>query len=175
MNPAINNNLYQVLRAHFPGDPGAPCLLLPDGKVVSYALLEQGSARYAGLLAALGVEPGDRVAVQVKKTPQALFLYLGCLRAGAVYLPLNDAYQRHEIEYFLADATPRVCVCRPQLRALAVELAARCGVSRVLELDDHGGGSLAAAAAPQPPALATRPRGADGLAAILHPSGPPGR
>ena len=125
MTAVINENLYQVLQSRFPTDPEAPCLILPDGREVSYGRLQKESARYAGLLAALGVQPGDRVAVQVRKSPQALFLYLGCLRAGAVYLPLNDAYQRHEIDYFLGDATPRLFVCRPQIRALARELAAQ--------------------------------------------------
>ena len=125
----MNNNLYEILKSRFPGNPDAPCLILPDGTEISYGALEKESARYAGLLVSLGVEPGDRVAVQVRKSPQALFLYLGCLRAGAVYLPLNDAYQRYEIEYFLGDATPRLFVCRPQIRELAAELAAKAGVS----------------------------------------------
>jgi malonyl-CoA/methylmalonyl-CoA synthetase len=175
MTSSKNENLYQVLQSHFPADPAAPCLILPDGTVVSYGALEQESARVAGLLTALGVQAGDRVAVQVRKSPQALFLYLGCLRAGAVYLPMNDAYQRREVEHFLSDATPRVFVCRPQARALADELAAQTGVSHVLELDDQGGGSLAAAAAAHPDTFATVARGGDDLAAILYTSGTTGR
>ncbi len=170
-----DENLYQFLQSHFPADSDAPCLILPDGQVVSYGTLQQESARFAGLLTALGVQPGDRVAVQVRKSPQALFLYLGCLRAGAVYLPMNDAYQRREVEYFLSDAGPRVFVCRPSARVLADELAARTGVAHVLELDDHGGGSLAAAAAAQPATFATVPRRGDDLAAILYTSGTTGR
>ena len=60
-----------------------------------------------------GVAPGDRVAVQVEKSPEAMLLYLACLRAGAVYLPLNTAYTPAEIDYFLGDAEPRVVVCDP--------------------------------------------------------------
>jgi len=175
MTTVINENLYQVLQSRFPTDPDAPCLILSDGSVVSYGMLQQESARYAGLLASLGVQAGDRVAVQVKKSPQALFLYLGCLRAGAVYLPMNDAYQRREIEYFLGDATPRVFVCRPQLRALGDELAAKTGVTHVFDLDDHGGGSLAEAAAAHPDTFATVPRRGDDLASILYTSGTTGR
>jgi malonyl-CoA/methylmalonyl-CoA synthetase len=175
MTPGINENLYQVLQSRFPADPEAPCLILPGGRVVSYGTLQQESARFAGLLASLGVQAGDRVAVQVRKSPQALFLYLGCLRAGAVYLPLNDAYQRREIEYFLGDATPRVFVCRPQVRALADELAAETGVAHVFDLDDHGGGSLAEAATRHPDTFATILRCGDDLAAILYTSGTTGR
>ena len=110
-------------------------MLLPFGGEISYAALERGTARMANVLLSLGVSPGDRVAVQVKKSPQAIFLYLACLRAGAVYLPLNDAYQRHELEYFLGDATPRVFICQPQMRILADKLAEEASVSHVLELD----------------------------------------
>jgi malonyl-CoA/methylmalonyl-CoA synthetase len=150
-------------------------MILPDGRVVSYGALREESARLAALLVSLGVKPGDRVAVQVRKTPQAISLYLGCLRAGAVYLPLNDAYQRHEIEYFLGDSTPRIFVCRPQARAQADELAAKAGVTHVLELDDEGWGSLFEAAAPQPNTFQTIPRTGEDLASILYTSGTTGR
>ncbi len=65
----------------------------------------------------LGVKPGDRVAAQVEKSAEALMLYLGSLRAGAVYLPLNTAYTAGEIRYFLGDAEPTLFVCRPELEA----------------------------------------------------------
>ncbi len=55
--------------------------------------------------------PGDRVAAQVDKHWHVLALYLGCLRAGLVYLPLNTGYQRGELGYFFGDAQPRVVVC----------------------------------------------------------------
>ena len=171
----MNENLYEILKSRFPENPDAPCLILPDGDKVSYGMLDRESARYAGLLVSLGVQPGDRVAVQVRKSPQALFLYLGCLRAGAVYLPMNDAYQRHEIEFFLSDATPRVFVCRPQIRALADELAVKSGVARVIALDDSGGGALADEAAAQSDSFTTITRTGDDLAAILYTSGTTGR
>jgi malonyl-CoA/methylmalonyl-CoA synthetase len=113
--------------------------------------------------------------VQVRKSPQALFLYLGSLRAGAVYLPINDAYQHHEIEYFLGDAAPRLFVCRPQIRALADELSGKAGVTHVLELDDNGGGSLAEGAASQRDDFTTVVRTGEDLAALLYTSGTTGR
>jgi len=171
----MNENLYEILQSGFPKNPDAPCLILPAGSQVSYGRVQRESARYAALLADLGVQPGDRVAVQVRKSPQALFLYLGALRAGAVYLPMNDAYQRHEIEYFLGDAAPRVFVCRPQIRALADELAAKAGVTHVLELDDNGGGSLTEAASSRPDQFATVARTGEDLAALLYTSGTTGR
>lgn len=174
MNNVMDENLYTVLQDKFPADTGAACLILPDGGEVSYGMLHQESSRYANLLVSLGVEPGDRVAVQVEKTAAAVFLYLGCLRAGAVFLPMNVAYQRHEIEHFLGDGTPRLFVCRPQSRALADELAAKACVPHLLELGDDGGGSLAQAAAEHHDTFATVTRSANDLAAILYTSGTTG-
>ena len=171
----MNQNLYSLLAAHFPENPAAPCMLLPDGRVWTYGDVERASGRMANLIVSLGLKPGDRVAAQVEKTPESLVLYLAAIRAGMVFLPLNPAYQRHELEFFLGDAKPGLFVCRPQSRTLADELAAKAGVSNVMELDDHGRGSLIDAAAPQPDAFATLARTTSDLAAILYTSGTTGR
>ncbi|MCX7171437.1 MAG: AMP-binding protein, partial [Proteobacteria bacterium] len=171
----MNENLYALLASRFPGNGNVPCMILPDGRVWTYADVDHASGRIANLLAALGLKPGDRVAAQVEKTPEALLLYLASLRAGMVFLPLNPAYQRHEIEFFLSDAEPGLFVCRPQNRQLATELAAKTGVAHVLELDDAGRGSLIAAAAPHADDFACVPRKGRDLAAILYTSGTTGR
>ena len=133
------------------------------------------SGRIANLLVARGVEPGDRVAVQVEKSPQAVMLYLGCLRAGAVYLPLNPAYTAAELDYFLGDAQPAMFVCRPQDLAVARELAARHAVAQVETMDADGSGSLLAAASGAGAEFTTVARAVDDLAAILYTSGTTGR
>jgi malonyl-CoA/methylmalonyl-CoA synthetase len=171
----MNQNLYSLLSAHYPKDPAAPCMILPAGRVWTYGDVERASGRLANLIVALGLKPGDRVAAQVEKTPESLVLYLAAIRAGMVFLPLNPAYQRHELEFFLSDAKPGLFVCRPQQRALADELAAKAGVPHVLELDDHGCGSLIDAATPQADDFATVVRTTADLAAILYTSGTTGR
>jgi malonyl-CoA/methylmalonyl-CoA synthetase len=171
----MNQNLYSLLSAHYPKDPAAPCMILPAGRVWTYGDVERASGRLANLIVALGLKPGDRVAAQVEKTPESLVLYLAVIRAGMVFLPLNPAYQRHELEFFLSDAKPGLFVCRPQQRALADELAAKAGVPHVLELDDHGCGSLIDAATPQADDFATVVRTTADLAAILYTSGTTGR
>ncbi|MDD5248744.1 MAG: malonyl-CoA synthase [Rhodocyclaceae bacterium] len=169
------SNLYSLLAAGFPEDSQAACLILPDGGTWSYGDIERASGRLANLIVALGLRPGDRVAAQVEKTPAALVLYLAALRAGMVFLPLNPAYRRHEIDYFLADAKPGLFVCRPQARALAAAAARQAGVAHLLELDDAGRGSLIDAAAPQADDFKTVARRGDDLAAILYTSGTTGR
>ena len=170
-----NENLYAVLASRFPKHAASPCMILADGRVWTYGDVQLASARMANLMVALGLQKGDRVAAQVEKTPEALVLYLAAIRAGMVFLPLNPAYQRKEVEYFLGDATPGLFVCRPQARTLADEAAAKAGVKHVLELGDDGRGSLIEAAAPHADIFKTAQRKGDDLAAILYTSGTTGR
>jgi len=145
---------------------------LADGTHYSYGDLEQISARIAGVLVQQGVQPGDRVAVQVEKSPQALFLYLACLRAGAIYLPLNTGYTRAELEYFLSDAEPALVVSTPQQIQVFCEIA---GTTPVLTLDATGAGSVIDLAADQNPEFETVARADDDVAVILYTSGTTGR
>src|SRR5205807_1927590 len=132
----------------------------------------EGSARYARILVDLGVRPGDRVAVQVEKTPQAVLLYLATLRAGAVYLPLNTAYTLAELDYFIGDAEPVLIVGDPAARQGLARIARG---AKVETLDATGAGTLADRAAAAPASFEDVARGAEDLAAILYTSGTTGR
>src|SRR5436190_51527 len=93
----MNANFYALLRGHFHERISEPCLLIPDGPVIHYDQLDAASARIAHALIHAGCTPGDRVAAQVDKCWEALALYLACLRAGLVYLPLNTGYQKRNL------------------------------------------------------------------------------
>jgi malonyl-CoA/methylmalonyl-CoA synthetase len=101
-------NLYDLLATGFPKDRSRPAFLLSDGSAVSYGELEAGAAQVAGHLVARSVEPGDRVALQAEKSVESVMIYLGVLKAGAVFLPLNAAYTAAEVDYFVQDAEPRL-------------------------------------------------------------------
>ena len=90
-----------------------------------------------------GSSPGDRVAVQVEKSPEALFLYLGAIRAGAVFLPLNTAYTASEVAYFVGDAKPTVFVADPARREALIPCLEASGVAHVETLAADGSGSFA--------------------------------
>ncbi len=107
----MNANLYTLFERHFPEGAEQPFLVIPNGPVVHYDDLAAKSAQIAHALVAAGCTPGDRVAAQVDKHWHVLALYLACLRAGLVYLPLNTGYQKSELSYFFGDAEPRVIVC----------------------------------------------------------------
>jgi malonyl-CoA/methylmalonyl-CoA synthetase len=169
----MNANLFDVL-ARSIADPAKPAIETLSGERISYADLVARTGRYANALKALGVVPGDRVAVQVEKSVEAIILYLATVRAGAVFLPLNTGYTPAEVEYFLGDAEPRVFVCDPARLASLEPIAAAAG-ARVLTLDADGGGTLPEAAAGEAEAFATVERAADDLAALLYTSGTTGR
>ena len=171
----MNQNLYALFESRFPREAQAPLLLLEGGRTLTYSEAEATSARYAALLASRGLVPGDRVAVQVEKSPEALMLYLACLRAGLVYLPLNSAYQEGEIRYFFENAQPRAVIAQPKSMPWLNPLAAELGIRHVFTLNDRGDGSLTQGARALNAYFETAERSGEDLAAILYTSGTTGR
>lgn len=146
------------------------------GGTLSYGDMAQLSRRIAGALLQLGVEPGDRIVAQVDKSPEAVALYLACLRVGGVFVPLNTAYTAAELQYFVQDAAPKVAVGRAEDPGPLAH-AARQGLRLHVEtLDTAGGGSLMEIAnAADAPASPAAPPDASALAALLYTSGTTGR
>jgi malonyl-CoA/methylmalonyl-CoA synthetase len=151
-------------------------LKTPAGRELSYASLLVQSGRFAAALAQRGVVPGDRVAVQVEKSTEAVLLYIACLRLGAVFVPINVANTRNEVDYFLRDSQPRVAIIRPGDRALLEIPAAHAGVDHIETLGADGEGTLLdlVRQSDDTPELA-RGGGANSLAAIVYTSGTTGR
>jgi malonyl-CoA/methylmalonyl-CoA synthetase len=175
----MSGNLFSLIRAAMPDDPERPFAWLPDGRIYRYQDVLDVSARFANVLAVLGVKPGDRVAVQVEKSIEALMLYLATIRAGGVFLPLNTAYTPAEVEYFLGDSEPRLFVCDPAkadaMRALADKAGAAMETLGVWRFLDVSAGSLADKALEASSQFEDVPRAGDDLAAILYTSGTTGR
>ncbi len=149
-------------------------LEVPGGDSLTGDAFLRMVARAAVALRAAGVVPGDRVAVQVAKSPQALAVYGAAVALGAVFLPLNTAYTAAEVDYFLGNATPRLFLCDPAKEAALAPVAAAQG-ARLMMLGAAGQGSFAAAMAGAGEAFDPVDRGPDDLAAILYTSGTTGR
>jgi malonyl-CoA/methylmalonyl-CoA synthetase len=171
-----NANLYALFARSFNAHCQHVVLETDGGRTLTYAELDRETGRCAAFLRSRGLEPGQRIAVQLEKSAGSLLLYLACLRTGLVYLPLNPAYQLAELSYFLADAQPSLVVCPPQTEAGIRNLAAQQGLAaQVLTLDAQGAGTLAAgvqAAAPESDIAVCDP---DDLAVIIYTSGTTGR
>jgi malonyl-CoA/methylmalonyl-CoA synthetase len=167
----MSNHLFDLIRASA-GTPAQTFIERDDGRMVTYGDVFAGSARLAHALVTSGVMPGDRVAVQVEKSAEAILLYLACLRAGAVFLPLNTAYTTAELDYFIGDAEPTLVVCDPTKHDAMVGIARG---ATVLTLDARGTGSLMDKAASHAADIIDVARGPGDLAAILYTSGTTGR
>jgi malonyl-CoA/methylmalonyl-CoA synthetase len=170
-----NRNLFAALRAAFPQDLDAVAVETDSGLAYSWRDLDRGTAMIANLLQSLGIAPGARIAVQVEKSVEGMMLYLATLRAGYVFLPLNTAYQKAEIEYFVGNAEPAVVVCTPANFGWVSKIAFQAGTQHVFTLGDDRNGSLLERAARQPDAHEIAVRGEDDLSAIVYTSGTTGR
>ena len=108
-------NLYSIYREGFPKDLSRPCIELKDGSILTYKDLEDQSSQYANGFSNLGLKPGDRVSVQVNKSPEVLYIYLACLRANLIFHPLNTAYKDNELSFLLEDANPSLFICEKEV------------------------------------------------------------
>ena len=169
-----HQNLYTVFQERFPTDPEA-VFLDADRRTLRYSDVDAESGRFLAVLTSCGVVPGDRVFMQVEKSIEAVLLYLACLRAGAVFVPLNTGYTGSEIEYFLSDTRPALFVCRPEDEETVTLLAHKAGVEMVLSLGAESDGSLMEAVREAQPLTSVEPCTTDDLAAILYTSGTTGR
>lgn len=168
----MSSNIYATLFARFQHKLDATCIETTDGRVITFREFDAATARIANLLTSLGLQKEDRVAAQVDKSPEALFLCLGAQRAGFAFLPLNSAYQTAEVAYFLENAAPKLVVCPAKAKEGITAIA---NGATVLTLEADGSGSLIDAAKDQPDGFATVESAADDMAAILYTSGTTGR
>jgi malonyl-CoA/methylmalonyl-CoA synthetase len=174
-----DSSVFAALRAAFPADLDATAIETADGPGAplrySWRDLERGTAMIANLLASLELSENSRIAVQTDKSVEALMLYLAVLRAGFVYLPLNTAYQRAEIEYFVGNAEPAVVVCTPKAFPWLSQLAFKAGTQNVFTLGDDRTGSLLERAAQMSDQHTPARKTPEELAAILYTSGTTGK
>ncbi len=169
-----SDNIFDVLSERVPRLDRI-AMQTPEGREISYGELFGAAGRMAQGLVDLGVEPGDRVAAQIDKSPEGIMLALACFRAGAALLPLNTAYTLPEVEYFLSDAAPALALCRPgdleAMRALGERLTLR----RVESFGAKGEGSFLDIVKGISDELPPVARSKNDLAAILYTSGTTGR
>ncbi len=172
---ADNSSMYLEIARTVRCDPLRVAIETQDGTTFTYGDLDAQAARYANCLLEAGLKRGDRVAVQVEKSVQSLFLYLACLRAGLVYLPLNTAYRSSELDYFLRDAEPGLIVVRPENESVMNEVSQASIRAPVVTLGSHGDGRLVEQVASADAQFDTVDSSSDDLAVIIYTSGTTGR
>ena len=167
------NPLYDTLFGRHAGKDTV-FLHLPGGDTISHDGFLRQAARFANALADLGLRPGDRVAAQIEKSPEALALYAACVQTGLVFLPLNTGYMDAEIRYFVENSGAGLLVCDAGKADALAQVAEGCG-ARLETLNADGSGSLSDRAAAMPETAETASRQSDDLAAFLYTSGTTGR
>ncbi len=169
----MTNPLYDTLFGRYAGQDSV-FLHLPDGRTWTHAAFVNLAAQYAGLLNAFGLTAGDRLAVQIPKSPEALAVYAACVQAGIVFLPLNTAYTPDEVSYFVENSGAGVVLCDPAREGALRPIADQFG-AQLETLGDEGNGTFADKATRMPAVHPTVERTSDDLAAFLYTSGTTGR
>ena len=108
---------------------------LQTARKFSYGDLDRRTNGLAMTLMGLGISKGDRVALLAPNCAEYFELQFACGRIGAIMLPLNWRLTVPELEYILGDATPRLLIYDKDFAAAAQELARRCGLPHLLEID----------------------------------------
>ncbi len=169
----MTNPLYDTLFGRYAGKT-TPFLHLADGTTVTHDDFLCLAARYAHVFRDAGVKPGDRLAVQIEKSPQALAIYAACVQSGIVFLPLNTAYTATEVSYFVENSGAKLLVCDSAHTAALTPITQAAG-AQLETLDADGIGTLSAQAETMPDSFPTVSRKPDDLAAFLYTSGTTGR
>ena len=127
-------NLGSMLERAAADHPDHPAIRL-DGLVLSYAQLRDAAGRFASLLASLGVQPGDRVALMLPNVPAFPVAFYGALAAGAIVVPMNPLLKSREVAYYLGDSGARVVFAWHAAAGEAAKGAADAG-AQVIGVED---------------------------------------
>ena len=167
----MSNLLYDSLFGCHAGDD-KPFLIFADGSQISYDTFLRMASRFANTMKAAGLTAGDRLAVQVEKSAEALAIYAACVQSGVIFLPLNTAYKPAEVDYFISDSGARMLIAgdAENLQSVAV---AHDVTFHYMEAD--GSGSFSSLAAEASDQFTPVPREGNDLAAFLYTSGTTGR
>jgi long-chain acyl-CoA synthetase len=127
----MSSNLASILTETAQRHGDRPALKLDDA-VVTYAQLDEGSARLAGLLKAKGLQPGDRVGIMLPNVPYFGVAYYGILRAGGVVVPMNVLLKGREVAYYLEDPGAKLLLAWHDFGEAAKEGAEKAGTEAIL-------------------------------------------
>ena len=172
-----------TLRAFSRTQPDKPAIEFVDddfsvSEVVSYAELERQVLRTMAMLRANGVQPGDRVALQLPKCLAFVYLHLAIMRIGAICLPLNTGYPMRELAYFLEDAAVNLFFAEGSARDSVMPLLAKLPALRAchfLDCDENRFDKLVAPFMPADAEELALPTDADATCLMIYTSGTTGR
>ena len=165
-------NLYSLLMSNTAMHRNRIALRELGGLSLSYAEIEQESARIASVLKTLKLQPGQRVLVQMEKSVKLFCIYYGCLRSGLAFVPINPHSPLNEALLYVDDIQPSLIICDSSCSlsgADAVQSSLLNGSKRSNSADFF---ELVSVASPSFQTIETKD---DALAAIIYTSGSTGR
>lgn len=169
----MTNPLYDRLFGKHKGKTSV-FLQQSDGSTMTHNEFLELASQYAHLLVQLGLQPGDCLAVQIEKSPQALAVYGACAQTGVVFLPLNTAYTADEVAYFMKDSCAKVLLCDVRKASVLQPIADECEAI-MKTLNEDGSGEFSILAKSMSIEFDTVSREEDDLASFLYTSGTTGR
>jgi len=171
-------NLAVILSESAHSFPDRPAAISAQGQL-TYAQLDAASDRVAASLAAGGIRPGDRVALQLPNIPQFLMSYFGILKAGAVAVPLNVMLKAPEVAYHLGDSGARLLITWEGILGEAVKGAQAAGLDQIYAVghanDQDGAVPFERLLAVEAPRYEMAMRSPADTAVIIYTSGTTGR
>jgi long-chain acyl-CoA synthetase len=163
-------NLASIVTESAARLPDDPAVRLGDAEL-SYAELDERSARLATLLREKGLREGDRVGVMLPNVLEFPVAYYGILRAGGVVVPMNVLLKRREIAFYLEDSGAKLLLAWHGFADEARGGAEEAG-SELIEVEPESFAALLAEHEPEAELAATAE---DDTAVILYTSGTTGK
>jgi long-chain acyl-CoA synthetase len=142
-----------------------------DDIELSYSMLDEGSARVAGLLESKGIEQGDRVGMMMPNVPYFPALYFGILRAGGIVVPMNVLLKKREVGFYLEDPGAKLLFAWADFAEAAEAGAADAGAEAILVKP----GDFEKLLAEQEPVRDVAEKTGEDTAVILYTSGTTGK
>ncbi len=166
----MSENLATILTEAAERDGDHTAFKLDDVEL-TYSLLEEGSARVAGLLKSKGLEPGDRVGLMMPNVPYFPAIYFGILRAGGVVVPMNVLLKAREVGFYLEDPGAKLVFAWGDFAEAAEAGAEKAGAEAILVKP----GEFEQLLADQEPDRDMSDKSGDDTAVILYTSGTTGK
>src|SRR5918992_1479202 len=166
----MSENLARILTETAERLPEQTAFKLDDVEL-NYGMLDEGSARVAGLLKSKGLEPGDRVGLMMPNVPYFPAIYFGILRAGGVVVPMNVLLKGREVGFYLEDPGAKLLFAWGDFGEAAEAGAEAAGAEVILVKP----GEFEKLLADQEPVRDVVERRGDDTAVILYTSGTTGK
>ncbi len=141
---------------------------------LSYRDLDRDATRLARRFAGCGAAKGDRVVLFLGKSPVFVAAHLALQKLGAISVPLNPGFKRHEMEYLLGDADPKLILCDPDKEAMLAELPPEAAILTTDTRRPHPDPDLFGPESGDPGDFPATPVGPSDPALIIYTSGTTG-